>query len=78
MQLSEANADFGNFSNGVDPKSLANQMNNSYLFVQVGKGRERDRKTLFCRVRHQKCRAEGETFLCQTLSKVFSDRNLSL
>ena len=34
-------------------------------FVQVGKGR--DRKTGFFKVRHKKCRAEGKTFLCQTL-----------
>ena len=34
--------------------------------VQIWKGR--DRKTVFCRVsmRHKKCRAKGETFLCQT------------
>ena len=34
-------------------------------FVQVGKGR--DQKMVFCRVRHKKCRARGETFLCQIL-----------
>ena len=28
--------------------------------VQIWKGR--DRKTVFCRVRHKKCRAKGETF----------------
>ena len=33
--------------------------------VQIWKGR--DRKTVFCRVSHKKCRAKGETFLCQTL-----------
>ena len=34
-------------------------------FIQVGKGREP--KIVFCRVRHKKCWAEGETFLCQTV-----------
>ena len=35
-------------------------------------------KWVFCRVRHKKCRAKGETFLCQTLyKKLLSDRNLS-
>ena len=33
--------------------------------VQIWKGR--DQKTGFFRVRHKKCRAKGETFLCQTL-----------
>ena len=35
--------------------------------LQIWKGR--DRKTVFCRVRHKKCRAKGETFVCQTLQK---------
>ena len=30
--------------------------------VQIWKGR--DRKTVFCRVKHKRCRANGETFLC--------------
>ena len=46
-------------------------------FVQVGKGR--DWKTVFCRRRHKKCRAEGETFFyVKHYKKLYSDQNLFL
>ena len=45
--------------------------------VQICKGR--DRKTFFCRVRLQKCRAKGDTFfMSNPVKKLFSDRNLSI
>ena len=46
--------------------------------VQIWKGR--DRKTVFCSVRHKKCQAKGETFfnVKRYIKKLFSDRNLSI